>query len=68
MITLAIIAFALACGAGLFFFARKSGKQSVENEVMKETLDDVHTAKLARDRLAGDNSMRRKLRGKYTRK
>lgn len=68
MITLAIVAFTVCLVVALFAYARKSGKQAVENEVMKETLDDIHTANLARDRLVGDSAMRRKLRDRNTKK
>lgn len=46
----------------------KRGKVEEEAEAIKDMLDDVHLAKIARDRLSIDAAYRAKLRSKYERR
>ena len=45
-------------------------KKSVERDIMKDQLDDIHTAKIVKEDLNADSnkSTRSKLRNKYIRK
>ena len=62
-----------AAAVGLFMLMRrdafKRGEDKIEKAIMREVLDDVHTAKLAKDALnANPNSPAAlRLRKKYTR-
>ena len=72
MIYLIIGLFALTWG--LLYIVRKDslqrGKDECEKEDLEEIIDDVRTAKIARDALNSDvdGSIARQLREKYTRK
>ena len=56
----------------LLYFMRKDtfnrGKDEKEKEAMNEVIDDVHLAKIVRDKLRADSDVAGKLRNKYTRK
>lgn len=70
MIYVSIAGFLAFCG--LLYVIRmdtlKRGKAEKENEIMEDSLDDIHLVKNARDRLRGVDASDSKLRRKYTRK
>ena len=68
MISAVVAGLAILALVGFFIAVKKSGKDAAENEVMKETLDDVYLAKKARDALAARPDAAKRVRRKYTRK
>lgn len=52
----------------VMFYARKAGKDAVENKSKGETLDDVYLAKKARESVDRGTAAARRVRKKYERK
>lgn len=65
MIYIGLIAFTVLIVGYIFTMGRKSGRESLENKVMENTLDDIHTVKIAREHLANKPSLRDKLRNRH---
>lgn len=65
-----ICAVVLCLCATVYFLivnSRKAGNDSAVRENQEEIIDDVHTAKLARDRLESDADYAARVRDKFTR-
>lgn len=62
--TLSLLFTVIALCGYIYRSGLRSGKDEIENKVMKGVLDDVHIAKGARDALAANLGLRRRLRSK----
>lgn len=66
---LGLTALALVAGVVYLFRAvKKAGRNEEKVEAMEGELDDVYKAKVIRDRLGRDVTLRARLRNRYTRK
>lgn len=65
---LAVIGLFFAGVVAVYYAGRGSGKDAVTKDVTRETLDDIYTAKQARDRYDADPDYALRMQDKYTRK
>ena len=67
---LAILFGAAAVVLGLIFLMYRlesQGRRAAQNDQMRQTLDDIHTAEMVRDHLRHDPMARQRVRDRFTR-
>jgi hypothetical protein len=61
------LALIVLCLVALVLKLEATGRKSEENEQMKQVLNDIHAATLARDRIDHDPAVARRMRDRFTR-
>ncbi len=52
---------------GLVYVLETQGRKNEQNDEMKQVLDDIHTAEMARDALDSDAAAAKRVRERFTR-
>lgn len=52
----------------LVYVLKNQGRTAEQNDSMKQTLEDIHAANMARDRLEHDAGFAKRLRERFTRR